>query len=379
MGSSSRMRVAAIALSSLLVLAPPLAAQRPQPRAVWTKERARAWGDSTGWLAGSNFVPSTAINQLEMWQATTFDPRTIDRELGWAESLGFNTMRVFLHHLLWQQDSTGFLSRIDQFLTIADRHHIRPMFVLFDAVWDPLPHLGTQRAPIPHVHNSGWVQSPGVAMLSDTTRDRELHRYVRGVVGRFGEDRRVVAWDVFNEPDNTNRPAYVAYEPIDKGERAFTLLRKAFAWAREMHPAQPLTAAPWKGDWLDSTNLAPLTAYMLDSSDVITFHSYDDSAGVERLLAGLQRYGRPIICSEYMARPRGSTFQKVLPVFARRRIGAYNWGLVSGKTQTIYPWDSWYHEYAAEPAVWFHDIFRSDGTPYDAAEVAFIRTLTLRR
>src|SRR5256714_13669517 len=136
----------------------------------WSPARARAWADSTGCLVGSNFPPSTAINQLEMWQAATFDPQTIDRELGWAESLGFNTMRVFLHNLLWQQDSIGFLNRMDQFLTIAQRHHIRPMFVLFDAVWDPLPHLGKQRAPIPHLHNSGWVQSPGAAILADTSR-----------------------------------------------------------------------------------------------------------------------------------------------------------------------------------------------------------------
>ena len=345
-------------------------------RAVWTKARARAWADTTGWLVGSNFAPSSAVNQLEMWQAATFDARAIDRELGLAESLGFNTMRVFLHDQLWRQDSVGFLGRIDQFLTIADRHHIRPMLVLFDAVWDPNPHLGPQRAPIPFIHNSGWVQSPGAAVLADTSRYDDLRGYVQGVVGRFANDRRVVAWDVFNEPDNTNRPAYVAYEPLDKGARAFLLMRKAFGWARQMNPSQPLTAAPWKGDWADPANVPPLVAYMLDSSDVITFHSYDDSATVEHLVTALERYGRPIICSEYMARPRQSTFQKILPIFARRHVGAYNWGFVAGKTQTIYPWDSWYHEYIAEPAVWFHDVFRTDGTPYDATEVAVIRALT---
>jgi Cellulase (glycosyl hydrolase family 5) len=354
----------------------PVTAARGTARAVWTKERARAWADSTGWLVGSNFAPSTAINQLEMWQAPTFDAAAIDRELGLAESLGFNTMRVFLHDLLWQQDSAGFLQRVDQFLAIADRHHIRPMLVLFDAVWDPQPHLGKQRAPIPHLHNSGWVQSPGAAVLSDTTRYDSLRPYVQGVVGRFANDRRVIAWDIFNEPDNVNRPAYVAYEPLDKGERAFQLMRKAFTWAREMNPSQPLTAAPWKGDYQDPSRVPALVAYMLDSSDVITFHSYDDSASVERQITALERYGRPIICSEYMARPRGSTFQAILPIFARRHVGAINWGFVAGKTQTIYPWDSWYSEYTAEPKVWFHDIFRADGTPYDAGETTFIRALT---
>ena len=385
------LRIAPFALAAVAACASSRTAPREQPSAappatpaaptgaaagVWSKERARAWADSTGWLVGSNFAPSTAVNQLEMWQAATFDPQTIDRELGYAESLGFNSMRVFLHHLLWQQDSTGFLGRLDQFLAIADRHHIRVMLVLFDAVWDPYPRLGRQRAPIPHLHNSAWVQSPGVEILADTARHGELHGYVEGVVGRFRNDRRVVAWDVFNEPDNTNRPAYVAYEPVDKAQRSLILLRKAYGWARRMNPSQPLTAAPWKGDWLDSTKLAPITAYMLDSSDVITFHSYDDSATVERLVTALERYGRPIVNTEYMARPRGSTFRQILPIFARRRVGAYNWGFVAGESQTIYPWDSWYKEYTAEPPVWFHDIFRPNGTPYDTAEVALIRSLT---
>ncbi len=360
------------------LLSVPLSGVGAQERAIWSRDRARAWADSTGWLVGSNFAPSTAINQLEMWQAATFDPQTIDRELGWAESLGFNTMRVFLHDLLWQQDSAGFLDRMDQFLTIAQRHHIRPMFVLFDAVWDPLPRLGPQRAPIPHLHNSGWVQSPGAAILSDTTRYGELRGYVQGVVGRFANDRRVVAWDIFNEPDNTNRPAYIAYEPINKAALTLILMRKAFGWARAMNPSQPLTAAPWLGDYVDTARMRPATKFMLDNSDVITFHSYDDSPTVEKLITALERYGRPIICSEYMARPRGSTFQSILPIFARRRVGAINWGFVSGKTQTIYPWDSWNNEYSAEPKVWFHDIFRANGAPYHSAEVRLIRSLTMK-
>ena len=352
----------------------PLFAAGAQTR--WSQEHARAWADSTGWLVGSNFAPSTAINQLEMWQAATFDPKTIDRELGWAESLGMNTMRVFLHNLLWTQDPLGFLGRMDRFLTIAQRHHIRPMFVLFDAVWDPLPHLGKQRAPIPHLHNSGWVQSPGAAILTDPAHWDELRAYVQGVVGRFRNDRRIIAWDIFNEPDNVNRPAYIAYEPIKKPALTLSLMRKAFEWARAMNPSQPLTAAPWLGDYVDSTRMRPATTFMLENSDVITFHSYDDSATVENLITALERYGRPIICSEYMARPRGSTFQSILPIFARRHVGAINWGFVSGKTQTIYPWDSWNNQYTAEPKVWFHDIFRVDGTPYDSAEVRFIRSVT---
>jgi hypothetical protein len=165
---------------------------------------------------------------------------------------------------------------------------------------------------------------------------------------------------------------------VHKREAALVLLRRTFAWAREARPVQPLTAAPWMSDWLDSTKLSPMTALMLTQSDVISFHSYEDSTRVERLVTALERYGRPILCSEYMARPRGSTFQAILPVLRRHHAGGINWGLVSGKTQTIYPWDSWNREYTAEPPVWFHDVFRADGTPYDSGEVAFIRSITRR-
>jgi Cellulase (glycosyl hydrolase family 5) len=345
----------------------------------WTVERAAEWERQAGWLVGSNYAPATAINQLEMWQAESWDPATIDRELGWAQSLGFNTMRVFLHDVAWRQDPQGFLNRVDQFLAIAERHGIRPMLVLFDAVWDPFPRAGRQRQPTPGLHNSGWLQSPGVEILRDTTRHRELEPYVKAVIGRFANDRRVVAWDLFNEPDNINPGSYRAFEPVNKGELALALLRRTFAWAREVNPSQPLTAGPWKGDWVDPSQTLPITTFMLENSDIITFHSYDPLQSLQRLVAPLKRHGRPVICTEYMARPRGSTFESILPYFKEQRVGAINWGFVAGKSQTIYPWDSWERAYPAEPPVWFHDIFRADGTPYRQQEVELIRSLTGRR
>ncbi len=342
----------------------------------WTPAHARAWYDSVGWVAGSNFLPSTASNELEMWQAATWDPATIDKELGYAESLGMNTMRVFLHDLAYKQDPQGFLSRVDQFLAIADKHHIRPMLVLFDACWDPFPHAGPQRQPYPWVHNSTWVQSPGVAILSDTSKHDSLRPYVTAVVGRFARDRRVLAWDVMNEPDNINRPAYFIFEPRNKGDYSLALLKKAFGWARSVGVTQPLTTGPWKGDYADTATMLPITRWQLEHSDVITFHSYDELPRTRQLIAALRRYNRPIILSEYMARPVGSTFQTHLPVLATEHVGAINWGFVQGRSQTIMPWDSWTREYTGEPPVWFHDIFRTDGTPYRSEEVALIRQVT---
>jgi hypothetical protein len=342
----------------------------------WSAEDANAWAGRKGWLVGSNFSPSTAINQLEMWQAETFDTATIDRELGWAEDLGFNSMRVFLHHIPWQQDSSAFLQRIDKFLAIADRHHIGTMFVIFDAVWDPYPKPGKQREPRPHVHNSGWVQSPGVDILKDTATHDQLRSYVKGVISRFANDSRVHAWDLFNEPDNINDPAYMQYEPKNKAELSYALLKKTFLWARAVNPSQPLTAAVWHGDWSDTTKLTPIDKLMLNSSDVISFHNYDAPEEMEKRIKQLQVFQRPLLCTEYMARGNNSTFEGVLPVLKKYNVSAYNWGFVAGKTQTIYPWDSWKKTYTAEPTLWFHDIFRADGKPYREEEVRFIKGIT---
>jgi hypothetical protein len=342
----------------------------------WPAEKAMAWQQGHPWIVGSNFIPSTAINQLEMWQPETFDLATIDRELGWAESRGFTSVRVFLHHLLWEQDSKGFLDRMDQFLAVAAKHHIGVMFVPFDSCWDPFPKLGQQHAPTKGLHNSGWVQSPGAKDLKDPNRQALLEAYIKGIVTRFKDDKRVVAWDIFNEPDNTNGSSYGSKELPDKEALTLALLKREIGWFREIGPSQPITCAPWKGNWGDVNKLTEMERVQLDNSDVISFHNYGKLEDVKKCVEHLRRYGRPIICSEYMARPMGSTFDPVLGYFASEHVGAINWGFVSGKSQTIYPWDSWKKAYAAEPPVWFHDIFRSDGTAYRPEEVAYIKKIT---
>jgi hypothetical protein len=342
----------------------------------WTSDQANKWYLQQPWLVGSNFITSSAINELEMWQPETFDLPAVDRELGWAQSLGMNTMRVFLHNLLWQQDSQGFLRRIDQFLEVADKHHIRITFVLLDSVWDPRPHLGKQPAPKPHVHNSGWVQAPGADLLKDESRwNTELKPYIIGVLSHFHDDKRVLMWDLMNEPDNRN-DVYKATELPDKAARALKLLREEWKWARSVNPAQPLTSGVWKGNYSSDSSLSEMERFQLQNSDVITFHSYDPPDVMSRRIDSLRRYHRPIICTEYMARPLGSTFASILPLLKKEHVGAYNWGFVNGKSQTIYPWDSWEKSYSGEPAIWFHDIFRKDGAPYDARETELIRQLT---
>jgi len=343
----------------------------------WSEQQARDWYSRQPWLVGSNYNPASAINQLEMWQADSFDPKRIDLELGWAEGLGMNTMRVFLHDLLWQQDAEGFKRRLDQFLTIAARHKIKPMFVLFDSVWDPDAKPGKQRAPKPGVHNSGWVQSPNRTTLQDPSAYPHLESYVKGVVGAFARDQRILAWDVWNEPDNTNGGSYGELEPKNKVELVLALLPRAFAWAREAKAEQPLTSGVWKGDWSAQEKLTAMDRLQIDLSDVITFHNYDSPTEFEKRINWLVRYNRPIICTEYMARGNGSFFFGSMPVGKIHNVGMINWGFAQGKTQTHLPWDSWQHPYIdREPAIWFHEVFRNDGTPYMVEEVEFIRRMT---
>lgn len=363
-------------LIALALCATTLSAQTTR----WTEQKANAWYAQQPWLVGSNYIPKSAINQLEMWQEATFDPAQIDTELGWAESMGMNTMRVFLHDLLWQQDAAGFKNRLDQFLTIAARHHIRPLLVLFDSCWDPQPRLGPQHPPIPGVHNSGWVQSPGAAALADPNQYPRLKAYVEGIISAFAKDDRILGWDLWNEPGADNAGSYSKQElPIkDKVARVAALLPQVFQWARSVSPIQPLTSGVWAIDTSrEDADLGELQQIQLRESDVITFHNYSWPERFKREIAWLRKYNRPVICTEYMARSVGSTFDTILPIAKQEHVAAINWGFVAGKTQTYYPWESWQHPYILnQPPVWFHEVLRSDGKPYREAEVNLIRQLT---
>lgn len=341
----------------LLLIAPHLLLSQAN---IWSAKKAGKWYDKQDWLVGCNFIPSTAINELEMWQAETFDTATIRRELGWAAGLGMNVVRVYLHNLAWETDAEGFKKRMTVFLGIADRYDIKTIFVLFDDCWNDDPKPGTQPVPKPGVHNSGWLQCPGRARLLDPTTWAPLEAYAKDILRSFAKDKRVLMWDLYNEPGNSS------YEL-----KSMPLLKKVFEWAWSVRPSQPLTCATWNSAFKE------LNAYQLENSDVITFHNYGDAKGLEAEINLLKQRGRPVICSEYMARINQSTFKTCLPVFKKYGVGAVNWGLVSGKTNTIFPWGS--KEGTPEPAVWFHDIFRADGTPFDPGEVKFIREMTAKR
>ena len=324
---------------------------------VWSAQKANAWYSKHKWITGADFIPSTAINQLEMWQEKTFDAKTIDRELGWAENIGFNTMRVYLHSVAWKEDPKGFKKRMDQYLSIADKHHIQTLFVFFDDCWNKVPYPGKQPDPKPGIHNSGWVQDPGQPASNDVTIFPELEKYVKDVMGHFSKDKRILLWDLYNEPGNSG-----------KGDSSLALLTKVFQWAREVNPEQPISAGLWRWDF------EKLNTFQLLNSDVITYHDYEEPEWHKRVIQLLKIYRKPLICTEYMARTRGSYFSNVMPMLKAENVGAINWGFVSGKTNTIYAWDTPMPD-GSQPKEWFHDIFHKDGTPYRQEEVDLIKKL----
>lgn len=364
----------------LPLLVPPAVALTNAPRASaapgrWSNDRAHRWFRGQGWLVGANYITSNAINQLEMFQQNTFDPQRIDGELRMARSMGLNTVRVFLHDQLWTQDRVGFQRRLAHFVDIAARHGIKPLLVLFDSCWDPLPKSGRQRAPRPGIHNSGWVQSPGAERLDDRRYRQVLQEYVVRILTQFRNDQRILGWDLWNEPDNP-AAVYKTVERDDKPELVADLLPQVFRWARSVDPVQPLTTGVWEGEWGDRSRRSEMASIQLDLADVMSFHSYDHPAGFEARVNELQPWGRPIMCTEYLARTEGSTIEGVLPVAKRRHVGAYTWGLFAGKTQTWLPWDSWDRPYLTPPKEWFHDLAFADGRPYRRREIDTIRKLT---
>ena len=345
-----------ILLVTIGLLSGSVYAQKERP--VWSKQKANEWYAKKGWLRGSNFIPSTAINQLEMWQAATFDASTIDRELGYAQSIGFNAMRVFLHHVAWQEDPQGFKNRMKSYLSIADKHHIGTIFVIFDDCWNDVYKAGLQPAPKIGVHNSGWLRDPGTLYHTEPLLKDTLEKYVKDILTSFKHDKRILLWDVYNEPGNSNY-----------GNQSLDLLRNVFTWGREVDPDQPLSAGVW------NNKLNDLNKFQLENVDVITYHNYGKEPEHAKVIDTLKTYGRPLICTEYMARTRGSLFFNIMPLLKKNNVGAINWGLVSGKTNTIYAWDTPMPD-GAEPKVWFHDVFRKDGTPYSEKEIQFIKSLT---
>ena len=333
----------------------------------WSVDKARKWYAKQPWLVGVNFVPSTAVNDVEMWQAQSFDPTTMERELGWAHGLGFNTVRVFVNYAVWDADAEGLKRRFDQFLSISAKLGIRVMPVLLfgcDAKHSDA-HVGPQPAPVPGVHNSRWVESlPPMVIKADGTEEwsPKAERYIKDMVGTFGRDERVVIWDLYNEPAQ---------------RKCIPFVEATFRWAREVDPVQPLASVWLAEPYSDLVNLheygpldKPLTWRYEENGKAgkITFHAMGPT------ILNAEKAGRPVIVSEWMARDFDSKFETHLPFMKSRKVSCWSWGLVAGRTQTYLWWDG--KPGSPPPTVWHHDILRKDGTPYSEYEASTIRYYT---
>lgn len=327
----------------------------------WDTQKANDWYEVQPWFVGCNYIPSTAINQLEMFQEETYNPERIEEELSWAEDFGFNALRIYLHNLLWEHDNTGFVKRVENLLGICDKHGMKVLVVLFDDMWNQNPKLGPQPESIPGIHNSGWVASPGKKRLRKYEDYPIFQEYIQGIIGAFAKDKRILGWDVYNEPGN-----------MGVRGRSLSLMIASISWAREVNPTQPITVGVWQ--WpIDVEPWKKIYNICVNCSDIISFHWYLEVEKALEHIKEFKKFERPILCTEYMARTLGNTFENHLPVFKKHKIGAFNWGLVYGKTQTIFSWES--QKGAPEPKLWFHDILHKNGTPYSKDEIKFIKSI----
>lgn len=323
----------------------------------WSVEKANNWYAGQRWIVGCNFLPSTAVNDVEMWQNETFDLPTIDKELGFAKEWGINSVRVFLNYVVWEAEAKKLKTNFKKFLDAAEKHGIGVTPILFDDCnfSGNVAKVGKQQEPVPGVHNSGWVASPPAAMIQDEAQWKKLKAYEQDMIKTFGKDKRIIMWDLYNEPG--------AGDSKIKAE----LLEKIFAWAREAQPNQPLTVGAF-GDWDGE-----LSKLMRSSSDIVSFHSYGDKADVENKIQWAHGTERPAVCTEWLRRQAGNTVQDILPLFLENKIGCYSWGLVEGRTQTYFHWGS--EKDSPKPAIWQHDLIREDGTPYSLPEYQLFREM----
>jgi len=326
---------------------------------VWTTEKANNWYKNKGWIVGFNYVTSNAINSTEMWQSETFDPDTIQKELKIASQIGFNSCRVFLQYLVWENEQAQFIKNFDTFLEIAEKHNITVMPILFDdcAFSNKEPYLGKQLEPTFGIHNSGWTPSPGFLIADNNDYSNKLEAYLKTIVNTYKDDSRIIAWDLYNEPGNSGR-----------NEKCLNLLLKSFDWARECNPSQPLTSGIWV--WKD------FDLKCVDLSDVISFHDYKTLDITKERIENLKQYSRPMFCTEWLHRIEGNSIETHMRFFKANNIAIYNWGLVEGKTQTNLSWNKEENLQNGQPEIWQHDILRSDLTPYIPEEVTFIKSIT---
>jgi hypothetical protein len=349
---------------------------------VWSKEKAWEWYDSIPWIRGCNFMSSDCANRIDQWQALGFEGRlaTADRELALAASIGFNSIRLILEFIVWDQEHDGFMERFDRYLSTAYKYNIRSMIVFGNDCMPPKdenyrpPRLGKQhydwgyhggRKHSPHAQHNKM----GYSLLDEPELAERHYKMVREIMEKYKHDPRILIWDLYNEPGHSRRE-----------QVTMPHLQKFFEIAREVAPDQPITTGLWRG--ILSDKLSPLDELIVWNSDVISYHSYGSYQDNILIIKKLKQYGRPIINTEWLARMTHNTVQEMFPLFYLEKIGCYNWGFVVGLYQTYEPWNNIWQLYDEGKAnhvdftKWLHDLFRPNLRPYDPKEIEIIKRFT---
>ena len=351
----------------------------------WTKEEAWKWYSSRPWVMGLNYVPSITLHCAELWQEDTHDEvmKSVKKEFSLMEDIGLNSVRMFMPFSIWYYDREKFLLRLDKFLTALDKHGISMMPVIFnDCVGfgkpeDIRPKRSTGWHSYDIGHHGGHKDNPftgerkrqGWIYWDEEEWRPVMVEYLQALVGRFRCDGRIYAWDIWNEPGNSNRH-----------NMSVPYLKRAFEITRELDPIQPLTAGVWfyPQDYGISwqAEVESIQRLALDESDIITFHQYEGFERVKNVVARLKAEERPMLNTEWLNRVQNNLMEDNLPLYYDEKIGSYSWGLVAGKSQHFLPWDELWKNKSLPLNRWQHDLFDTFYTPYDRKELDLMRSLS---
>ena len=346
---------------------------------MWSKEKAWDWYQKRPWIRGCNYMSADCANRIDQWQADGFEQRleTTDRELALAAQTGFNSIRIIPEFIVWDQEHDSFLKRFDRYLDVCAKHGITCMVVLANDCMRPkgleINRLGRQHVAWGYHGGRKLSQHDSIGIgyhvLDEPETAPRYFEMVREMVVRYKNDERIIIWNVYNEVGNSGRK-----------EITLPNLKRIFEICREIDPVQPLTCETWSlGGEIE--NLPEAERYALEHSDIISYHSYSDYITNIKIIRALKQLGRPILCTEWLARCLDNNVREMFPLFYIERIGCYNWGFVAGKSQTYEPWNSLWKQYEDNPnekidfTKWFHDLYRPNHKPYDPKEIEIIKSI----
>ena len=347
----------------------------------WSEKKAWEWYNSHPWIRGCNYMSADSVNRIDQWQGLHFEERlkTTEEELKVMKDLGFNSVRIILEFVVWEKEHDSFLERFEEYISLLDKYGISAMVVLANDCMPPktelwkMPDIGEQEydwgyhggrrhsqhgrhsSPAPHYY------------FDDPVLTEKYFDMVREIVTLYKDDPRILMWDLFNEPGNSNRSG-ITIEP----------LKRMVKEVRAINPSQPLTIAAWCRDAKYEFSM-PEDIFAIENSDIITYHNYGTYEEHIRIIKYLKQFNRPLINTEWLARCTGNTVFDNFPLFYLENIGCYNWGFVAGKYQTYEPYEAhwqWYNDDKNAPidfTKWFHDLYRPSLRPYDPRETELIK------